>query len=189
MKIRVASALDAPGIGRVHVETWRSAYRGIVPDEYLAGLSAVERAGQWGDLLADQSGARFMLIADDRSDELIGFVAAGPERSRHPMYRREVYALYVLRSHQRRGVGRTLVRAVAGRLLAGGSRSMLLWVLDANAQARRFYEALGGTVVGEQRIEIGGVTLVEVAYGWPDVAALLKTAGPDMSTSGAQLPA
>ena len=60
---------------------------------------------------------------------------------------------------------------------------------DIGDGARRFYEALGGTVVGEQRIEIGGVTLVEVAYGWPDAGALLKTAGPDMSTPGAQLPA
>lgn len=48
---------------------------------------------------------------------------------------------------------------------------MLLSVLAANAPARRFYQALGGEVVGQQPIEIAGVTLAEVAYGWPDVAA------------------
>jgi GNAT superfamily N-acetyltransferase len=135
MKLRAAAALDAPDIGRVQVETWRSAYRGIVPDEYLAGLSAPERAAWWGERLADQSGGRFALSADHRSGELIGFAAAGPERSGHPVYRREVYAIYVLPSHQRRGVGRALMQAVAARLAAERSAAMLLWVLEANAPA------------------------------------------------------
>jgi len=50
---------------------------------------------------------------------------------------------------------------------------MLLWVFDANAQARTFYEGLGGVVVREQPIDITGQTLTEVAYGWPDLRALL----------------
>jgi GNAT superfamily N-acetyltransferase len=118
------------------------------------------------------------LSADHRSGELIGFAAAGPERSGHPVYRREVYAIYVLPSHQRRGVGRALMQAVAARLAAERSAAMLLWVLEANAPARRFYATLGGTVVGEQPIEIGGAILKEVAYGWLDVGALLAGAGP-----------
>lgn len=179
MEIQAGSALDAPGIGRVQVATWQSTYRGLVPDEYLAGLSVAERVRQWAELLADPDGPRFVLIARDRGDECVGFVAAGPERSGHPVYRCEVYALYVLPSRQRRGIGRALMRAAASRLAAGDSRSILLWVLAANAPARQFYRALGGEVVGEQPMEIGGVTLAEVACGWPDVAALLRTAGPD----------
>jgi len=175
MNIRAASARDAPGIGRVHVETWQSAYRAILPEDYLASLSPAERARQWGDMLAHQDEVRFVLIAHDQGDEPIGFVATGPERSGHSMYRHEVYALYVLPSNQRRGVGRALMRAVASRLAVGDPRSMLLWVLETNAPARRFYHALGGTVVGKQSIDIGGVILGEVAYGWPDAGALLKT--------------
>jgi ribosomal protein S18 acetylase RimI-like enzyme len=79
-----------------------------------------------------------------------------------------LYALYVLPSRQRQGCGRRLVQAVARRLVASGMRSVLVWVLAANIPARRFYEALGGAVVREQPIEIGGATLTEVAYGWPD---------------------
>lgn len=163
---------DAPAIARVHVETWRSAYRGIVSDTYLASLSPAERASQWCDFLADSAGTRFLLVAaDDKVDELIGFAAAGPERSGDPNYLGELYALYVLPSHQRRGFGHRLVRAGAGRLAAAGTRSMLLWVLDANTPAREFYEALGGTVVRGQRIAIS-----EVCHSrrWPTAGGTCK---------------
>jgi hypothetical protein len=50
---------------------------------------------------------------------------------------------------------------------------MLLWVLEANPRARAFYEALGGVVVRAQPIEIGGATFTEVAYAWPELAAIV----------------
>ena len=104
---------------------------------------------------------------------LIGFAAAGPERSGDPNHRGELYALYVLPSHQQHGVGRGLLRAVAGRFVTAGTRSMLLWVLAANPRARAFYEALGGVVVRDQPIEIGGATFTEVAYAWSELAAII----------------
>ncbi len=173
MRIRPAAPGDAHAIGRVHVETWRAAYRGLVSDAYLAGLSPEQRAGRWGEFLADPSGARFVIVADDDIDGLIGFAAAGPERSGDPKHQGELYALYVVPLHQRQGVGRGLLRAVAGRLVAAGMRSMLLWVLEANPRARAFYEALGGVVVRAQPIEIGGAILTEVAYAWPELAAIV----------------
>jgi ribosomal protein S18 acetylase RimI-like enzyme len=173
VRIRPAAPDDAHAVGRVHVETWRAAYRGLVSDAYLASLSPAQRAGQWDGFLADRSGARFVFVADDDVDGLIGFAAAGPERSGGPNHRGELYALYVVPSHQRQGVGRGLLRAVAGRLVAAGTRSMLLWVLEANPRARAFYEALGGVVVRAQPIEIGGATFTEVAYAWPELAAIV----------------
>ena len=91
MRIRAATEDDAPAIGRVQVETWRAAYRGIVADATLAGLSATERAREWRDLLADRNGARFIFVAHDATDALGGFATAGPERSGDPNYRGELY--------------------------------------------------------------------------------------------------
>lgn len=123
------------------------------------------------------TGTHFLLVAHDEVDELVGFAAAGPERSGDLNYLGELYALYVLPSHHRRGFGHRLVRAVAGRLTAAGTRSMLLWVLEANTPAREFYEALGGTVVRGRHIDIGGVPLTEVAYTWSDLQVLLNAVG------------
>jgi GNAT superfamily N-acetyltransferase len=111
MRIRTASANDALAIGRVHVETWRSAYRDIVPSAYLDNLLPEERAVLWRTVLLDPSGARFVLVAADEGGELIGFAAGGPERSAELEDRGELYALYVLPSHQRRGLGLALVQA------------------------------------------------------------------------------
>src|SRR5919201_2498535 len=156
MKIRAAAPADSEAIGRVHVETRRSAYRGLISDAYLAGLSPAERAARWRTFLADRDPARVLLVAEDDVDAVIGFAAAGPERSGDLKSRGELYAIYVTPSHQRRGCGRHLMRAATHRLAVVGFPSMLLWALDANAPARAFYEVLGGIVLRRQPIEIGG---------------------------------
>jgi len=112
---------------------------------------------------------------------VVAFAAGSPERSGDPKYLGELYAIYVLPAYQAQGIGRALMHAVAGRLAAAGHKGMLLWVLEANAPARTFYEALGGVVVRKQPIEVGGVTLPEVAYGWDNLELLLKAAGPQPS--------
>jgi ribosomal protein S18 acetylase RimI-like enzyme len=172
VKIRAAAPADTEAIGRVHVETWRSAYRGLVSDAYLAGLSPAKGAARWRTFLADRDPARVLLVAEDDVDGVIGFAAAGPERSGDATYRGEIYGIYVTPSQQRRGCGRHLIGAATRRLAAVGFPSMLLWVLEANAPARAFYEALGGIVLRRQPIEIGGAPLTEVAYGWSDLTVL-----------------
>jgi ribosomal protein S18 acetylase RimI-like enzyme len=172
VRIRAAGVADAPAIGRISVETWRAAYAGIVPAAYLAGLSSAACAAEWHDILVTPAGAHFVLVAGHAQQDPIAFAGAGPERSGDPRYRGELYAIYVLPSHQGRGVGRALVRAAADRLAAAGLDSLLVWVLDQNAPARAFYERLGGSVVRRQPIEIGGAGLTEVAYGWPTLQAL-----------------
>lgn len=68
-------------------------------------------------------------------------------------------------------MGKQLLSWVAKRFLQHGIQSMLVWVLADNP-SRRFYEVLGGQLVSEQEITIGGVDLLEVAYGWPDISSL-----------------
>jgi len=174
MTIRPATAEDAWGIARVHVESWRTTYRGIIPDEVLAGLSVEGRAEMWRRAAA-QTGqpGRGLFVAED-SGRIVGFASGGPERTGDPHYTGELYAIYVLAPHQRRRIGRALVRCVVGALLAGGHRTMLLWVLTANDGARRFYESLGGRAVREQLTEIGGARYPETGYGWDDLAALRR---------------
>lgn len=168
MHIREAISDDIPGIARVHVDTWRTAYIGIVPAEYLAKLSYERSEARWRENLFGQGDAGFALVAE--ADGLVvGFAGGGPERDGIPGYDGELYALYVLASYQRRNIGQTLLHTAAQRLAADGFKAMLLWVLQENAQARAFYEAMGGVWVDEKAITIGGAELIDVAYGWPDL--------------------
>jgi GNAT superfamily N-acetyltransferase len=98
----------------------------------------------------------------------VGFVNGGPERDGRDEYDAELYALYVLPDWHGRGIGKQLSETFAQSLIDSGYDSMFAWVLAENP-ARGFYETLGGTLVDERSIEIGGRPLVEVAYGWNDL--------------------
>lgn len=172
VRIRVATAVDARAIAHVKVEGWRAAYRGIVPEAVLAGLSvdAIER--EWAPGLAETDGPMSAFVTEDANGQIAGFASCGPRRDGPEEYEGELYAIYLLPEAQGRGAGRELVRTVARRLAERGMRSMLLWVFEENAPARRFYERMGGALVGRQGFELGGKWMVEVAYGWENTAKL-----------------
>jgi ribosomal protein S18 acetylase RimI-like enzyme len=169
--IREARPEDAAAIARIHVDSWRSTYKGIVPDEHLAGLSYERREQGWREALSNPDNRSFVYVAEDEAGNVVGFASGGPEREGHPDYKGELYAIYLFAQFQRRGLGRQLTQAVARRLLKAGISSMLVWVLADNP-GRAFYEALGGTYLSEKKITIGEKELVEVAYGWRDIRVL-----------------
>lgn len=172
MMIREATHSDVLAISKVHVDSWRTTYRGIVPDEHLANLSYERRANGWYQILnrALEDG-NFTYIAEDESGEIVGFANGGVERTGDPVYKGELTAIYIRQSYQEKGIGRRLVRVVAERLDRLGINSMLVWVLVDNP-ACQFYAALGGKLVHEKELTIGGKLLIEVAYGWMDTGNL-----------------
>ena len=172
MHIRRALPSDAPGIARVHVESWRSTYVGIVPDDYLASLDGTGRERVWRRLIADE--AQVTHVAEHSRDGIAGFVSGGPARENDPSYSGELYAIYLLEQYQRQGIGRRLVTELCAWLLSQGLASMYTWVLEENP-SRRFYESLGGIEFKRQTITIGGLDLAEVAYRWDDITPLVST--------------
>ena len=171
--IRPARESDAPGIARVHVDAWRSTYRGLVPDAYLDGLQSEPRERFWRTTLANADAPERVVVAQDAGGEIVGFAAGGPERAGGALYGGELYAIYLLATQQRLGLGRRLALAIVRQLLETGHDAMLVWVL-ANNPSRGFYEALGGQYVGSKSVELGGVALDEVAYGWMDLEGLAR---------------
>ena len=170
-KIRTATLHDAHAIARVQVETWRSAYRGIVSDQFLDAFSVEERTIRWQELL--QPSEQVAFVADIEGPGVVGFARGGMERSGRADFRGELYGLYVLPSWHGTGIGKSLVVTLACWLTDHSIPSMLVWTLSANP-FRRFYEHLGGTLIAERTIPIGGDHLGEVAYGWADVSLLTQ---------------
>jgi ribosomal protein S18 acetylase RimI-like enzyme len=161
--VRQAGSEDATAIARVHVDTWRTAYRGLLPDDFLAALDEAGYAERWKRTLTDGSG-RVYVAEDGR--HTVGFASGGPERAGEDGFTGELYAIYVLQEAQGRGHGRRLVQAVVQGLREMGLPNMIVWVLRDNHNARHFYERLGGVYVRSQPITIGSALLQEVSYGW-----------------------
>jgi L-amino acid N-acyltransferase YncA len=168
--IRRAEPNDAAGIARVHVHSWRTTYRDIVPDAYLDGLDEAERAAHWLDLL---DGGLDVYVAE-RAGTVIGFATGGKSRDNMARCDAELYAIYLLHEEQRTRIGSDLLRELALAMSRRGFRSMQVWVLAKNS-AKQFYARLGAEYAGSKEIEIGGATLAEQAYVWSDLARLCGT--------------
>ncbi|GKV55857.1 acetyltransferase [Sporosarcina sp. NCCP-2222] len=168
--IRKAQQGDAEGIATVHVDSWRTTYKGIVPDSYLESLSYEERAEMWNRAI----GGNPLYVAEDENGKIVGFATGGKERSgKYADYTGELYAIYLLEEAQGKNIGSELVRAISKELDQMGITSMLVWVLDKNP-SKQFYERLGGEVIDSTTITISGEELLEIAYGWKDHRILMQ---------------
>ena len=165
--IRAATQDDAGSISRVHVESWRTTYRGIVPDQFLADLNVEERIVRWREVLKSDP---YIFIAE-QGGEVVGFISGGAIRDPLEKHDAELFAIYLLAEAQGQGIGTSLLMKLAKCLDEGGFQSMAVWVLEANA-SRGFYEKSGAVRVTAKEIEIGGVLLPVVAYAWPSLEAI-----------------
>lgn len=163
LTIRRAAPADAAAIARVHVQSWREAYHGIIPEPYLKRLSLPAHEQQWRRSFAE-GGWAFVAEWERR---LVGFASGGLSRARRDISG-ELYVLYLLRDCHGRGIGRALFDACHYELARCGHRGLLVWVLEGNQPARGFYEHLGGEPAGRSLVSIAGKQLPEIAYVWPD---------------------
>jgi GNAT superfamily N-acetyltransferase len=165
LTIREAVPSDAPTIAGIHVRGWQWAYRGLVPDAPLDGLSVDLRAAFWRRWLEEAVPARHLWLAL-RGARPVGFAATGRSRDvgAAPDVA-ELYAIYLEPDAAGTGVGRALCAHAMDRVTAAGFRRATLWVLAANARARGFYERQGWHAEGVERTEDwNGVPLHEIRY-------------------------
>jgi GNAT superfamily N-acetyltransferase len=165
--IRAAVQADAGAIARVHVESWQTTYTGIVPDAYLAGLDETLRAKLWSEWLKSET----LVFVAEWDGRVVGFAHGGANREQGGECDAELYAIYLLKDAQKRGIGAGLLRAMATALLERHFKSMTVWVLEQN-RSRSFYEKAGARLTTSKVIDIGGAKLMEVAYAWSSLNEL-----------------
>ena len=162
--VRSARIDDALGIAAVHIASWQTSYRDIIADAYLKSLSLEERTRLRHDVLQSSQGAHFVAV-DPRDDRVVGFCDAGRCREADPEIDGEIYAIYLLESHKRLGLGKRLIGAAFAALQTAGHRNCIVWALEQNARAHAFYEACGGhRGATMSACLIGGVAYPEVSY-------------------------
>lgn len=182
-QVRPATVADAEAIAKVHIASWRWAYRGIVPDAFLATMDLDARIASWRRQLTDRiptyaaratkqskelaaAAIPFETFVAQSDSEIVGFVRCGTSRDDdHGEEVGEVYAIYLAQSAQGSGIGRNLFATATTHLRENGAQLMTVWVLTKNALGRRFYEAAGMVPDGmEQALQIAGHELPEIRY-------------------------
>jgi len=168
-KIRLAKVEDSAALAQIQVNSYRIAYAGLLPQEYLDHFSYEEQTQDWKDLLGDTM-TDVLYVAENATGDIVGYAVGRPGLTNLEGYDCELVSLHVRRDDQRQGIGRRLFTATAAWLQARGCTSLMMWVLKQNP-SRAFYEQLGGKLIGEQTIMLGDdVQAIEVAYGWPEIA-------------------
>jgi GNAT superfamily N-acetyltransferase len=179
--IRAATADDAEEIARIHLESWRTTYRGIVPEAHLERLARElpQRAQRWRESIPREDG-EWTLLAAVPGRGTVGFLRGGTARPPHFGLDGELGAIYLLEEFQHRGVGRSLVTEHVRALVGRGYRGMLVWVLSANP-SRGFYLRLGGAKLGVAEWTVEGRILETTAYGWRNLESLATELAGDSS--------
>ena len=174
LTIREAHHEDAKGIARVQVDSWRTAYPGLVPDRILISMSQQRHQAEWANALDHPRTRHTALVAtmEENADGsgVLGFGSCGPARDGSLRHAGEIYTLYVLPQYQDLGIGRALLNGLFDCLLERGMESAIVWVLADNP-SRFFYETMGGRRVAERDEQLWGTVLGEAAYGWPVLRA------------------
>jgi ribosomal protein S18 acetylase RimI-like enzyme len=199
--IRASSPADAEAVESLRIAGWKTAYQGIIPDDYLDSLpvDVGRRRRHLEDLppgitdevaVADATGADGTAVDGTAVDgtgadgtgadgtgaggsgpdgAVVGWIAYGtcrdPDRA-GPQYG-EIFACYVHPDWWRKGTGRLLMGRAIDGLVRSGRDDISLWVLEANARARRFYEAFGFAPDGTRKLVSFGVPVPEVRYRRP----------------------
>lgn len=166
VEIRLATLIDAEAVAAVHVRSWQAGYRGILPDDYLAGLSPADRAQHYQFEDPDPARPATLVAVDDGT--VIGFATTGPCRDHDVEAAGELMALYVDPPSWGTGTGRALIAAARARLLDQGFTQAVLWVLAGNDRAQRFYRIDGWTHDGSRRHStVWGIEVGELRYRRP----------------------
>lgn len=164
--IRKAILTDAKGIAKVHVDSWKTTYTNIVPAEYLNNLTYESREQMWTNAIPYGG----VYVAESSDGIIVGFSKGGKERSgKYIGYDGELYAIYILKEYQGKGIGTALVKPIIDEMNGMGINSMVVLVLEDNT-SRQFYESLGGKKIDTVEVDIGGKKLSELVYGWDNIS-------------------
>lgn len=148
---------DRSEISAIYEKSWKYAYRGIVPDDYLDSIPE----GRWASKIDNPEWKTLVFTCDGKPVGTCSFCA-----SRFDDFRGygEIISIYFLPGCTGKGYGRKLLERAISELRKDGYSYVHLWVLEQNRNARAFYSKLGfedtESVIED---EIGGKMLKEIS--------------------------
>lgn len=168
--IREATLFDAAGIAKVHVDSWRTTYKNILPDDYLEKLSYEQRTELWIRNISKEG--NYVFVAEDDGGQIIGFTDGGKGEENNIENSGDLTTIYILEEFQGMGIGKKLLQKIFETFEKLQFNTIFVEVLEEN-KSKYFYEALGAELFQTEKIRIAGTNLNLLVYQWRDFSRIV----------------
>ncbi|QKE72032.1 GNAT family N-acetyltransferase [Arthrobacter citreus] len=170
MNIRNAALTDASGIAKVHVDSWKTTYKNIMPDDFLQKLSYDQRTDSWNKNLSEEG--TYVFVAENNEGEIIGFATCGKREENKIDSSGDLTSIYLLEEYQGNGIGKKLMEQLFNQFEKLGINRVFVEVLEDN-KTRFFYEYYGAKLLKSEKIKIAGAELNLLVYEWNNINDVL----------------
>ncbi|WP_163537158.1 GNAT family N-acetyltransferase [Gracilibacillus sp. YIM 98692] len=170
-QIRRGNIHDAKSIAEVHVSSWKDTYKDLINEQDMSNSTVENRTILWETILKMPKEQQPVMVVEENR-KIVGFISGGKERTERFGYDGEIFAIYLLPTHQRKGLGALLLKAFSNEMKRLGYHSLLIWVLTNNP-THQFYLKLGAKKIEQEQTTIGYGTYQETAYGFKDITQLI----------------
>ncbi|MFJ7637872.1 GNAT family N-acetyltransferase [Peribacillus sp. NPDC097225] len=171
MVIRRATLADAIDIAKVHVDSWRSTYKNIIPDEFLKKLSYDQRTDLWIRNISKEG--NYVFVAENNEGEIVGFADCGKKEKNTVTESGDLTSIYLLEEYQGKGIGKQLLKQLFLQFQALGFNRVFVEVLEDN-NTRYFYEYYDASLLKSEKITIAGAEMNLLIYEWNNLNQVLS---------------
>ncbi|WP_130608918.1 GNAT family N-acetyltransferase [Fluviispira sanaruensis] len=168
MLIRKAKPEDIPRIAQIHLKSWQTTYKGILPKNYLDSLTEKNKEQEWHKLGLDYPNGQGITWVLENEGEVFGFANAGPQREPPIAGHGEVYCIYILKEFRRMGGGQLLIKEIVKYFKSRGYHSASALILKGNPFTD-FYKLIGAEPTEERPFKLDGMDLIQILYLWKNI--------------------
>lgn len=137
VRIKKASINDTEIISSIHALSWKSAYRGMIPSQYLDNLEDNFWVNAFDNWITKAELIVKIIFQDEKP---VGCIAYGDSRDDKFSNCGEIVSIYILPDYFHKGYGQRLLDSALEDMKSMGHKNIYLWALEENNRARRFYE-------------------------------------------------
>lgn len=139
--IRKAHQGDELSLAYIQTESWKAAFRDILPDEILQKAADRNRAAAMYRQLLDENVGNGYILEVDAQPHCVAWWDKTRDADM-PDYA-ELICIHSLQDNWGKGYGTHMMRRMMDDMRAAGYEKVMLWVFTNNLRARKFYESCG----------------------------------------------
>lgn len=159
--IRKATIKDSYTVANLIVNGWKTAYKGLLNDEFLNNLSAHKMSENWGKCIQNQTENNNIYVYE-QDEKILGVIRFGAPDDNLSNYNAEIQVLYVEPTLKRKGIGSKLFNFAKNYFINKNITNMIIWCLKGNIPSIKFYEKMGGKITSARKASIHDIELEEV---------------------------